>query len=200
MSIAKLSAEARTGTTKGSIRSLRKVGKIPGVIYGTGMVPQKINIDEKALHQLVMTKGEGGLLSLEINNNTYNAMIKELQRDAIKGTLLHVDLLQVSLKDKIETRVSIVLTGNPEGLKEGGVLQQQLRELEIKCLPTDIPDSLEVDISNLKVGDNITAGELSFNVEILNSPGEVIATILAPRLIAEDGADGQQEAEEKIEE
>ena len=200
MSIAKLSAEARTGTTKGSIRSLRKVGKIPGVIYGTGMVPQKINIDEKALHQLVMTKGEGGLLSLEINNNTYNAMIKELQRDAIKGTLLHVDLLQVSLKDKIETKVSIVLKGNPEGLKEGGVLQQQLRELEIKCLPTDIPDSLEVDITNLKVGDNITAGELSFDVEILNSPEEVIATVLAPRLVVEDATEGEEGAEEKIEE
>ena len=126
-------------------------------------------------------------------------MFKDIERHLIqKDKVMHVDFIRISMTDQIEVAVQLTFTGEPEGVKQGGILQVILREVAVKCLPTDIPETIEVDLSNLNIGESITAGSLSLppDVELITAPEELLAQVLAPEMEEEPAAEA---GEEKVE-
>ena len=141
-----LEVELREGTGKGVARKLRAAGRIPGVLYGRGEPPQSVVLDPRALERVITTSDAGmnTLIDLSIAGSRDRAervvLVKELQRDPVRGAPLHVDFYQVDLTATIEVKVPIVLRGRPRGVElSGGILDQALRELDVECLPRAIP-------------------------------------------------------------
>ncbi|MEC9488157.1 MAG: 50S ribosomal protein L25 [Halanaerobium sp.] len=194
----KLRAEQRNDTGKGVARKLRREGYIPAVIYGRKREALPLKVEAVALNNKI---GGNAIYDLTIEGDegtTETAMVKDVQRDVIKGNILHVDFQQISLDEKIVVSVPLSLEGVPAGVREGGVLQHLLREVDVECLPTNIPDNLEIDISGLNVGHSLSVGELSApeGVEIMTPAEEIIATIVVPSEIIEE----EEEEEELLEE
>lgn len=185
----KLKAEQRRETGKGVARKLRREGYIPAVIYGRNRESLPLKVEEVALKNKI---GGNAIFDLTIDGDegtfTETTMVKDVQRDVIKGDILHVDFQQISLDEKITISVPLSLEGVPAGVREGGVLQQLLREVEVECLPTNIPDYLEVDISELGVGDSLAVGQIVApeGVEIVTPAEEIIASIVVPSEVVEE--------------
>ncbi len=199
-----LEAERRSGhNTKGQLNSLRKEGWIPGVLYGRGKDSIPLVLDVRLVRQVLSSEaGENAVVELQIKNGnsnkniTENVMFKEIQRDIlVRERLLHVDLIRISLTEKILVNVPVQFVGESEapGVKEGGLVQALLREVEVYCLPASIPESLDVDISHLDVGDSVVANELVLpkGVELRTEPEETLAQVLMPRQ--------EEEVEEEVE-
>lgn len=188
-----IKVEAREETGKGAVRRLRREGKIPGIIYGRGREPLPLSVDPLDVSKKI---NSNVIVDLIIEGEEVQeeevAMIKDYQKDVIKGNLLHVDFLKISMDEKIEVSVPVNIVGTAIGVKEGGVMQQLMREVDIEALPDDIPDEIDLDISELDVGDSLQVDDLDVkeSVEILNSPEDVIITIVTP----------SEEIEEEIEE
>lgn len=210
-----LKAKPRIKSSKGAVKSLRAAGLIPAVVYGRKEETKVISVDAGDIHQAMSTSAGGNvLLTLKIEDQDdlkqETVMIKDLQREIlIPDRLKHIDFIRISMKDKIEVEVPLYLEGEPVGVKEGGVIQQQLREVILLCLPTDIPESLEVDVSHLQLGDSLSVGDLKVpeNTELVNEPQETVVSILSPALEEEteatediDAADVAVIGEEKDEE
>lgn len=179
-----MKAEARKETGKGNARRLRREGKIPGVVYGKKRESQPLTVDPDEVREHL---GQNAIVELTIVDGeeeleTETAMIKDYQEHVIKDLLLHVDFQAISMDEKISVTVPTRLTGDSIGVKEGGVLQQLMRDVELECLPGDIPEALEVDISELDVGDSFQVSELevSEDVEILHDPDDVLVTVVPP--------------------
>lgn len=189
-------AELREKSGKGAARSIRRAGKIPGVLYGEGksllltLAPADLS---KILHS---GAGENALITLKIqgmkgkttvSNKSSGeerlTILRDFQVDPITGKLLHADLFEVSLNKTIRVRVHVEVVGEtPAGVKEGGVLQHQMREVEIECLPMAIPDRLEANASALKIGEAIHIRDLSVSegVRVLGQPDQVVVSVAAP--------------------
>lgn len=195
-----IQVQIRSEQTKGSNNRFRKKGFVPGVLYGKEVDNTSIIVPEKEIEKIIAKSGEKAFVKISLHRDNgsqeYNAILKEVQRHPYKGSLLHLDFYQVSMSEKINTVVPIVLVGESIGAAEGGIVQQQLREISVRCLPGDIPASIEVDISNLKIGDTMTAADVqtSDKVEIVEDPNTVVVSVSAPR--AEEEA---QEAETQVE-
>lgn len=206
-----LKAERRGQTGKSSAKRLRREGKTPAILYGDGQATVSLQIDAKELHSLLHAlSGEAAIIDLKLGGEkggSWKTIIKELQRDPIKGHLLHVDFQRVSAARKITVEIPIVLTGTPVGVKsKGGILQHILREAEVQCLPTEIPQPIEVDVSHLDVGDTIHVEDLSLERgEILTDSRSAVATIIPPRMVkeaevVEEKAEEPEPAEKEVEE
>ncbi|QSZ28100.1 50S ribosomal protein L25 [Aceticella autotrophica] len=165
---------------------LRKEGYIPAVLYGKGMESIPIAVADKKFCKILQTKGRNVLLDVIVNGSTHNAIIKEIQNDTLKGKLLHVDFQIVSMYEKIESTVPLKLKGVGILESKGAIVQHQIWELNIKCLPDKIPEELDVDISNLDVGDTLYIRDLIIpeGVEVVDDPDEVVLTVVVPK--AED--------------
>ncbi|MCI0405411.1 MAG: 50S ribosomal protein L25, partial [candidate division Zixibacteria bacterium] len=156
--------QARTEAGKQKAKKFRAQGLLPGVVYGEGKsTPVVFNAhDFETLHQSI--RGENVLINLEIQNGgleTKKTLIKAIQREPVWGKILHVDFQHVSLSKKITVKVPVHLIGTPVGVKDtGGILQHTFRELEISCLPTEIPQHIDVDVSLLKIGDSVHVRDL----------------------------------------
>ncbi|HHW03568.1 MAG TPA: 50S ribosomal protein L25/general stress protein Ctc [Thermoanaerobacterales bacterium] len=196
-----LKAEKRDVSKKGIINELRRKGKLPGVLYGKNIESSPVVVDAKELLKILKTHGESALIDLELEGEKLPVLMKEIQRDTLKDAILHVDFYKVSMTDRIEFNLPLVLKGDAEGLKMGGILQHQKRELLVKALPADMPEHLEVDISHLKIGDTLTVGDLKVDekITVLDDPDEVVVSILAPKL-AEDAEvpAGEQATEPEV--
>ncbi|MFP4016826.1 MAG: 50S ribosomal protein L25 [Halanaerobiales bacterium] len=175
-----LKAEVREATGKGVARKLRSNGLIPGVIYGKSRQPQALTVNPQDLkHKL----SGNAIFDLDIEGEgKETAMVKEVQKDVITGELKHIDFLHISMDEKITVSVLVNLIGDAPGVKEGGVLQQLLREIDIECLPLDIPEVIEVDISGLDIGSSISVSdvEVDDNIDIVTPLEEVIVTLAFP--------------------
>lgn len=188
----KLNVSKREGFGRGYGRKLRDKGFIPAVVYGkeSGEIP--IEVDLKDLKEILASeKGKNALIDLTVegSNEKHTVMVRDLQKDPIKGEFIHMDLHQISLDDKVHTQVPIVLVGEPIGVKKGGILQYGLRELDIQCLATDIPEQLEIDITELDFGEHISLEQIETNrnIRVLTDKEAIIASIVAPRLeVVED--------------
>lgn len=212
MGEAKLAVEAREGRGKGVARRLRMKGMAPGVVYGAGRESTAIAVEVAQLERLLETShgGINTLIDLEGSSAASGRTViaKELQREPIRGSLLHVDFFEVNLREKIEVSVPVHLDGTAQGVVLGGVLDQQLREVELLCLPGAIPDDLRADVSHLELGDSLHVSELVLpeGVEILTDVELPIATVLIPRGLhdeeeaSEGEADASGEARPKAEE
>jgi large subunit ribosomal protein L25 len=195
---AALAVEGRTPAGSREARRLRRSGSVPGIVYGGGEDPVAFQVEARHLRQ-VLTHA-GAVLDLSVDGaSSTPVVVKELSRHPVSGHIVHIDLLRVRLDQAIQTTVILDLVGaeTAPGVKEGGVLEQVTREITIEALPGDIPDSIHHDVSDLKVGDTVTAGSLAppSGVTIVDDPETVIATVTPPRLQLVDENEIEQETE-----
>lgn len=191
-----LQAQKRQVGPRSTLTELRNKGKIPAVLYGSDVENASIAIDESHFQQLVNQQGLNHVIKLNVDGKPLNVMIKDLQSDPLKNKVLHLDFGTINMNEKTDTSVFIVLQGEAEGVKDGGVLQHTLRELNISCLPSKIPDSITYNIEKLVVGDTVTVADLtvSGDIEILDSPDTVVLTIVPPQAEPVEGTT-EEEAE-----
>jgi len=180
-----VAAESRSETGKNANRRLRAAGKIPGVLYGTGKTPAAVAVSPKDIGAILKSAtGENTLFDLEIGGSRRKVILKEFQLEPLKNRLLHADFYEVALDKPIEVKVHVELHGVPVGVKvQGGILDFVTRELEISCLPTDIPAKIEVDVSQLELGKHLRVSDLNIpaKVEVLTEADVVVAHVVAPR-------------------
>jgi large subunit ribosomal protein L25 len=195
-----LVAELRDATGKGVARKLRAAGRIPAVVYGKGVESQAISVDPSALQRLLQSTGAGmnTLIELSVDGATRTVLVKELQRDPVRGRPLHTDFYLVELDKTVEVAVPIHLVGRPEGVELGGILDHPLRELELECLPRAIPESVDVDVTALDVGDSIHVRDLELpeGVSVRTDGNLAVASVIAPAVVEEPVAEEAEEAEE----
>lgn len=183
MAEVKLAAKKRTATGKGPARQARMAGRVPATLYGHGIEPVSIDLDRRELITAFHTDaGMNVLLDIEIEGGNTLAIARELQRDPVKGTLLHADFVMVDRSQEIEVEVPLHLVGESTGVKSGGVLEQPLFTVHLRCTVTDVPDGIDADISALDIGDSMRVADLALdaNLTILNEPDLPIATVAAP--------------------
>jgi large subunit ribosomal protein L25 len=178
-----LKASKREDSGKGSARRARADGRVPAIVYGLGMDPVPISVDRREFVTALKTDaGMNVLLNIDVDGTTTTALTRELQTDPVMGTLLHADFVKIDLKQEVEVEVPIHLVGDSPGAKEGGVLENPLFTVHVRCLPTDVPESIDADISGLNIGDSLRVSELSEgrSFHILNDPESVVAHVAAP--------------------
>jgi large subunit ribosomal protein L25 len=182
-----LEVARREGSGKGPARKLRKGGKIPAVVYGGHRETVPITVDRKAVTDLIQ-KSEHGvrsifLLKMAGTDQQRHAMIKDIQIDPISRKMTHIDFIRVLMDEVVRTTVPVHLNGSPIGVKEGGLLDFQVRELHVECLPNAIPDKIDVDISNLAVHDYFRISDLTFpeGVKVLDDRDRVVVGVTHQR-------------------
>jgi large subunit ribosomal protein L25 len=180
----KLVAERREGAGKGVARKLRAAGRVPAVLYGGGMDPVSLSVDSRELYHLMHTgAGANVLVDLMVDGKKQLALPREIQRDHIKGTFVHVDFLAVRADEKITVSVPVRIVGESPGVKAGGVVEHHLWELQIECLPADVPDAIEADISQLEIGMSLKVADFASppGTTILTAPDESVVAVLQPQ-------------------
>jgi len=183
---ANLQVSTRTATGKGAARSLRREGKVPGVIYGHGREAEPVAVDTSALHKtLIGISAATAILDVVIDGRApVKALIREIQRDSLRpAEIIHLDFYEVRSDEEITLQVPVRLIGIPDGVRNfGGVLDHVLRELEIEVLPSDIPEHVDLDVTALAIGHSLFVRDLKVEkAKILNDPDTPICTVVAPR-------------------
>ena len=182
-------AEARANTGKGHARRLRIRGMIPIAVYGEGKEPVAAAVNSKDLTQILRSAtGHNTIFKLKVGGSEpSNVIIKECVLDPVKGKLLHADLMRLSMTTATRVSVPVEIIGDPVGVRvEGGILEIGIREVEIECLPGDIPHSIKLDVSEFAIGQHATVADLIFDLEkikMLSDTSQQIASILHPRLV-----------------
>jgi len=190
MAIVSFSATSRNVSGKGAARTLRRQGQVPAVIYGHGRDPLSLSLNARDLDKLLShIQAESTVIEVSVGGQTAKTLIREIQRHPIKRQILHVDFQALVAGELVTVNIPIVLEGIPEGVRlEGGVLDQTLRELEIECDPSDIPDHAELDVTNMVIGDSLHVSDIKLpaNVKILDDPETSVAVLAAPRAVIEE--------------
>jgi large subunit ribosomal protein L25 len=196
-----LQATVRKTVGNGPARSLRRIGQIPAVLYGAKTEPVLLSVNTRDVEQ-VLKKGSIGqiILNLVIQNGkkiTKAAMIKELQTHPVSGSFIHVDFYEIDMKRQINVMVPIVTKGISKGVELGGLLNIVRREVEILCLPGDIPESIEIDITDLDIGDAIHIEDIALgdDIEVSSDINFTVVTVLSPKV-----EEVEEEEEEELEE
>ncbi len=196
-----LQATVRKSVGNGPARVLRRAGQIPAVLYGRKIESVLLSVNTKDLEQ-ILKKGSFGqfILNLVIQNGkkvTKPAIIKELQTHPVSGNLIHIDFYEVDMKRQIKVMVPVVTTGKSVGVEEGGLLNIVRREVEVFCLPGDIPEAIEIDISELGIGDSIHLEDvpLGENVEVATDVNYTVVTVLSPKVEEEVVEEEEEELE-----
>ena len=158
-----LEAQQREPGNKNAVRRVRVAGKVPAVVYGAGKGTAVVSVDPRQVLRILKSEsGHNTIFDLALDGDREKAMIVDWQFEPIKGKLLHIDLLRIAMDKKLTVTVPILLKGEPEGVKtQGGILEQLLREVELECLPADIPKSIEVDVSHLVFGIDVRVKDLA---------------------------------------
>ncbi len=215
MEIPVIKAQLRKKEGKSSTKKVRKEGSIPSVLYGMKERSVSLKIDAKTFTMMLShLEGKHPIVKLEVEGDAHldsPAIIKEIQRDPVKNSIIHVDFHKIRLDQKIHTSVPIIIVGQAEGVKMGGVLDHQLRELEIECLALQVPAHIEVEVANLTLGHSLHVADIipPEGVKILTDSSRVVVSIHVPRTLeakaaaqaeeAEEGAEGTEEAKEEKE-
>ncbi len=206
-----LKVTVRKTVGDGAARELRREGMIPAILYGPKAEPVMLSVMTKELETILVTSNIGQvLLNLLIQNGkqqSRTAMIKELQTQPISGNLLHVDFYEVAMDQKIKISIPVVTTGQAAGVEEGGVLQLVRHEVEIFCFPNNIPESLEVDVTDMNIGDSkhIDAVSIDESFELVDESNFTLVTVLSPKAeeveeeVVEEGEEGEETEAETAE-
>jgi large subunit ribosomal protein L25 len=203
----RLVATPRDGAGKGVARKLRAAGRVPAVLYGHGMDPLSLSVDAlELLHVFHTGAGTNVLVDLEVDGTEHLAMPREIQRDHIKGKYIHVDFLVVRRDERITLSVPVRIVGESPGVKAGGVVEHHLWELQVECLPTNVPEAIEADISSLDIGSSLRVSDLVApdGVTILSNPEDSVVAVQQPQAPVEleeeeaaaEAAEGEAAAEE----
>jgi len=200
-----LDVERREELGRSKVKDLREKGFIPAVIYGENKESYPVKASHRQLLQLLhQHRLENVVINIRMKDDEKlkprSCLIKEIQYDPIKGDILHIDFNEISLTKLIKVNIPVVTKGEPIGVKlEGGALEHILWEVEVECLPTDMPKDIEVDVSQMKIGDDIHIKDINFppNIKVLNNPEVVVLSVAAP--IKEEIPVAPVEGEEKLE-
>ena len=179
----KLKAERREATGKGAARRLRAAGRVPAVLYGHGEEPETLSVSAlDLLHLFHASHGATMLVDLEIDGTVHLAIPREVQRDHIHSRFVHVDFLAVNRDERVRLTVEVHQTGEAPGVKAGGVVEHHLREVEVECLPNDVPEDVVADIGALEIGDMLRVGDITppNGVTILTDPEAPVISIITP--------------------
>jgi large subunit ribosomal protein L25 len=191
-----LLAKERKELRHSELKEIRDNGNIPAIIYGTGMESKSVFVSSIDFTKTIRTVGRNGVISLDVDGSKFEVVLTEYQEDAIKKEIKHVDFLVVNKSSKITVNVRLELVGEAAGVKDGGVMQQTFHELEITSTPGNIPQQIEVDVTNLQVGENIIIADIvkqgSFTIN--HEEDEVVASILPPKQEEEINSGEQQGA------
>jgi large subunit ribosomal protein L25 len=197
----RLEVRERERNGSADARRLRRQGLIPGVLYGRGKAPHAICVSERDLRRVLT--GDHGLhaildVVLEGQKTSHASILKEFQRDPIRGKLIHVDLQEVRLDQPIEAQVTVELVGEAPGSKEGGVLSQVSREITVEALPLEMPERIELDVSGMAIGDTLRVSDLPSRegATSLDDPETVVAIVTMPTRIVEPEPEEVEEGEE----
>lgn len=180
---AKLETERREDSGKGVARKLRAAGRVPAVFYGHDQEATRLSVDAREMvHVLRSSGGSNVLLDLMVDGKAHLAMPREIQRDHIHNKLIHIDFLAVSRTETITVDVPVIEFGDAAGVKEGGVVEHHLRDLRVECLPQDVPEQLDVDISELNIGDMIHVRDVVVpaGVTVLTNPDDAVLSVITP--------------------
>lgn len=178
-----LNVETREDTGKHALRLLRKNNAIPCVAYGHNEKNRLFSVKEADVLKMLHTIGrENAIISINVDKKGIQTLIKNVQRDPRTNRINHIDFLILHKGEKIRVDVPVKLTGTPAGVRAGGVLEQLIRDVSIKCLPVDIPQHFEIDISGLDIGDSVHVKNIPLNkFEMLTHLDETIVTVIAPK-------------------
>ena len=196
-----LAAKERVDVKRSNLRLIRENGGIPAVVYGHNQDSTPIEVNGKELRKTLQEVGRNGIIELQLGSDKKNVMLTEYQMDSLTNKFIHADFLAVNLTRKITAGVQLVTVGTPEGVKEGGILQQTLHEVAVTARPKELPESIEVDVSHLEIGDSIYLKDIEGQVSaaIETDGDEVVASVLAPKLepaAEEEQAEDGEETEE----
>ena len=192
MATVQLNAATRDDSGKGAARTLRSKGQVPAIIYGHKRQPQALSINGRDLDKLLSTiSAESTVIELNLDGTTARTLIREIQRHPFKREILHVDFQELVAGEKVVVSIPVVLTGVPEGVRlGGGILDQTMRELEIKCDPADIPNHIEADVNGLQIGASLHVRDLKIpdGIEVMDDADASVCVIAAPRAVIEAAA------------
>lgn len=186
-----LSAEKREGVRKGANRKLRASGRVPAILYGKDAEPALLSVDAREAERLFQQISvENTIIDLKVKGNRtkIQALVREVQVAAIRPDLIHIDFYKIQKGVSLEVDIPLVLSGIPNGVRnEGGVLEQLIHEIPVRCLPDQIPESIEVDVTVLDLQDSLHVSDLAISegVEMLMDVGRTLCVVSAPRVIAE---------------
>ena len=201
-----ITAMKREAAGKGPARQQRLGGNIPAIVYGPEIEPISIAIEEKTLRTALKAASSASLFDLDVEGEHNKVILRDMQRDPITSKVIHIDFHAVSMTRPIGVQVPIRLIGSPIGVKvDGGIMQTTMREVDVTCLPGDIPDFVELDVSELSIGDSIHVSDLDIPGVTIESPAQrTIVVIAAPTVVkaettageeAEEGEEGAEGAE-----
>lgn len=209
-----LNAEERKDFKKGAAGRLRRMGKIPAIVYGH-REPKAVSIDEVEFNRKFHTVSENVLINLKTDDETYDVLVKNYQEDILADRIMHIDFYEIEKGKLLRTHVPVHIEGTSPAVKEGGILDHRLQELEVECMPQDIPEVFTVDVSNLESGDAIHVSDIEVpdGVKIMNNEDQVIVGITHAKVelveeeeeleeeeMLEEGEEAAAEEEEETEE
>lgn len=198
-----LDAKTREGRGKNDARRLRVQGMVPAVLYGDGNAGSVLAVPEKIVDYTLQHVGDNALYDLSIGEaSSATARVVDVHRNPVSGRLVHVDFAPVNMRERIIVTVPVVVVGESTGASEGGVLQQEAYEIEVETLPGAIPQELEVDVSGLEIGENVTLGDIRLpeGIVLVSDPEEVAATVTTPTVVTEDDLEAAGIVEELTDE
>jgi large subunit ribosomal protein L25 len=196
----------REQTGKGSARKARAAGQIPGVLYGHGEEPVAVAVEAREFDLMLRArKGGNPIVNLSIDSAEATVLIRDVQYDPVSHAILHIDFQHISLTEDITVEVSVHLIGLPVGVKDGGgILEHLLRRVEVRCLPTKIPSSIDVDVTHLNIGESVHISDLKAEeITILSDVSGTVATVVPPTVVeeavtTEEGAEEAAEGEPEV--
>jgi large subunit ribosomal protein L25 len=212
MSEYKLPAENRAEAGKGPARRLRAAGRVPAVLYGHGIKPEHLSVDVRQFsHALRTDAGVNVLIELEVGRTRHLALAKEIQRHPVKGSFIHVDFIQVRRGEKVHVSVPVHLVGEAPGVREGGIADQDLYQVNVEAEVTNVPEEVRADVSGLDVGDVLRVADLTVpeGAVILDDPESPVVSVVPPTVEAApaaeeaegvEGAEGEAAAAEEASE
>ena len=200
MATASLSASARTGTGKGVARSLRREGRVPAVIYGHARAPQALSVDARELGRLLdKNSAETTVIELAVDGTMSRTLIRDIHRHPVKRAIIHVDFQELVAGEKVSVNIPLVIVGTSVGVRlNAGILTQVMSELACRVDPANIPNRIEVDVTNVNVGGSVHVRELTIpaGVEVMADAGDTVLTVSASKAGEETPAGGEASAAE----
>lgn len=196
-----LTAIKREKGHRSSLTQLRQNGAIPGVVYGYQMESTAISVDARAFAKILATFGYKSVFQLDMDGRQINAVLTEVQRCALKGNVKHVDFKSINMSEELEVDIPVTVVGHAVGVADGGFLLQPNREVRIKVKPTEIPESIEVDVTSLAIGTSLYVGDIrqQFSFDILQEDDYTLVTITPPAAENEQEDDTVDDTPEVIE-
>ena len=193
MANANLSAALRTETGKGAARSLRREGRVPGIIYGHAREPQPLTVDAKELGRLLEHVTESTVIELALDGKPTKTLIREIQRHPVKRSIVHVDFQELVAGESVIVRIPLVFRGVAQGVKvDAGIMNTLMTEFEVEADPSNIPDHIDVDVTNVTIGHALHVGEIPLpaGVTVLDDPESAVVIVSAPKATELTPAEG----------